>query len=379
MTATIAISLVNNIGFGSFDRLDAAPIYSLPEEQAPTNQTTLNRQDAVTDAIRSASRTDRGWTYLFTPDYSGQKVHIRLIGATTRSPATNIAMRNSNLDWAVISTPTCSPNSVVATQYTLYVACVENKILVYDISDSDRVKKPILSRTINSDEFNELIALALDKKGNLWVSSKSNGKIIRISNPITNPQVDRALINSPNSPAGITFDVNGSLWAVSTDGIVLNIPVFELNKNSLAIDATPTYCMSNSASGCEKIPDSYNYFDYPEGIAILNNTIWVSSNGDKHPGHKLTALQVSGNKLIFLRTVNSFSCPGGLFSDNKDLYVNDQSYGLGNNTTCGYRDGQAAADGVLRYRGGDLNATPTVWGKSTSRPGFGGITVVKIQ
>jgi hypothetical protein len=336
----------------------------------------------------SPTRSDLGWTYLFTPDYLGQKVHIRVVSATTGTGALN----NTTTDKAEITTPSnCNPNSVVATQSTLYVACNKdagNKdlILAYDISN---IAQPTLSKTIILDDkqFSQLMALALDSGGNLWVSSYGNSKIARISSSSlasANPQVDKALVNSPAAPVGIAFDPDGSLWVAGNvnGGIVVNISVADLNKTGLDIDANPRYCISKSISDCNPIASS---FDNIEGIAVLNGTIWVSSNGGDHPGHKMTALQVSGNKLTVKQTVgsspgNPFSCPGGLFADGKDLYINDQSFGL-NSTSCGSGDAdrKATVDGVIKYGGGNLGSSPTVFKNTTSRPGFGGIAVLKIQ
>jgi hypothetical protein len=336
----------------------------------------------------TAGRSDRGWTYLFTPDYLGQKIHIRVVSATG-----NGALNNTTTDKAEIATPTnCNPNSVVATQSTLYVACNKDMsteerikkdlILAYDISN---IAQPTLSKTISSNQFDRLMALALDRDGNLWVSSYGNSKIARISSSSlasASPQVDKALVNSPGEPVGIAFDPDGSLWVASLylNGLVVNISTADLNKTGLNIDATPRYCISKSISGCNPIASS---FDFPEGIAVLNGTIWVSSNGGYRPGHKMTALQVSGGQLTVKQTVgsspgNPFSCPGGLFSDGTDLYINDQSFGL-SSTGCGSNDGKATADGVIKYGGGDLSSTPTVFKGTTSRPGFGGIALLKIQ
>jgi hypothetical protein len=353
------------------------PIYTPKPKYSPT----------VIDAMEPAatvvqSRFDRGWTYLFTPDYLAQKVHIRVVGATGTG-----ALNNTTTDKAEIATPNCNPNSVVATQSTLYVACNKDignsdRILAYDISN---VAQPTLSKTISSNQFDRLMALALDQGGNLWVSSYGNNKIARISSSSlasASPQVDKALVNSPGEPVGITFDPDGSLWVASTysNGIVVNIPVTDLNKTGLNIDANPRYCISKSISGCNPVASS---FDFPEGIAVLNGTIWVSSNGGGHPGHKMTALQVSGGQLTVKQTVgsspgNPFSCPGGLFADGKDLYINDQSFGL-SSTGCGNGDGKATVDGVIKYGGGNLSSSPTVFKNTTSRPGFGGIAVLKIQ
>ncbi len=151
-----------------------------------------------------------------------------------------------------------------------------------------------------------------------------------------------------------------------------------MDKTGLNIDVNLRYCISKA--DCNPVA---NIFDFPERIALLNGTIWVSNNGGDHPGYKMTALKVVSNQLTFQKTVGSapgspFSCPGGLFSDGKYLYINDQSFGL-NSTGCGNGDEQANTNGVIRYSGGDLTSSPKLFRLSTSRPGFGGITVLKIK
>jgi hypothetical protein len=424
MTVTIVIASVNNIGFGSFDRVAAAPVLATREVQAENKlaiSETLKQQPflntialkqkvlpiqifkpkikpkplftprpkvspSIFDIINPAevirSRPDRGWTYLFTPDYLAQKIHIRVVSGTGTA-----VLDNTTTDKSQIATPNCNPNSVVATQSTLYVACNKDtgngdRILAYDISN---ISQPTLSKTITSNQFNGLIALALDQGGNLWASNYGNGKITRISSSSlasASPQVDKALASSPAEPVGIAFDPDGSLWVASTyqKGLVVNISAADLNKSGLDIDANPRYCISNSISGCNPVA---NTFDFPEGVAVLNGAIWVANNGGDHPGYKMTALQVTNGQLNLKQIVgssagNPFSCPGGLFSDGTDLYINDQSFGL-SSTGCGNNDGKATVDGVIKYGGGNLSNTPTVFRGTTSRPGFGGIALLKIQ
>lgn len=357
-------------------KIQPKPIYTPKPKIAPSIFDIINPAEVI------QSRPDRGWTYLFAPDYLAQKVHIRVVSGTGVA-----VVDNTTTDRSQIATPNCNPNSVVATQSTLYVACNKetgngDKILVYDISS---ISQPTLRKTITSSQFNSLIALALDRDGNLWASNYGNGKITHISSSSlasASPQVDKALVSSPAEPVGIAFDLDGSLWVASTyqKGLVVNISTTDLNKSSLDIDANPRYCISNSISGCNP---GAGTFDFPEGITVLNGTVWVANNGGNHPGYKMTALQVTNGQLTLKQIVgnspgNPFSCPGGLFSDGTDLYINDQSFGL-SSTGCGNNDGKATVDGVIKYSGGDLSSTPTVFRGTTSRPGFGGIALLRIQ
>jgi hypothetical protein len=369
ITATVVIAIVNNIGLRSFDRVNAASVI-LSERH---------------EELVTARRPDRGWTYLFTPDYLGQKIHVRVI-TPPKMPS---------IDWSYISTPNCNPNSVAATQLRLFIACNSEKgngpdrILVYDTTRVN-VNQFTLIKTITSSQFNRIIAIAFDQNAyygreeNLWISSYGNNKIVRISRSnlnSDNPEVDKALVNSPAEPVGITFDPDGSLWVASTykGGLVVNIAAADLDRSGLDIDANPRYCISKS--DCNPVADA---FDFPEGIALLNGIIWVSNNGGNHPGYKMTTLQVVNNRqLTFQKTVGSapsspFSCPGGLFSDGTDLYINDQSFGL-SSTGCGNGDEKASVNGVIRYLGGNLTSSPKLFRLTTSRPGFGGIAVLKIK
>jgi hypothetical protein len=331
-------------------------------------------------------------TYLFVPDYVGSKVNIVLSDSTPPF----IAASGSTY-FEPIALPSCNPNSVAVNRKKLYVACNKDsgksdKILVYDLTDAlkktsrSRVAERIVGnkdnptpiQTITSPEFSSLIALAFDSSNNLWASNYGNGQIVRVSSAGT---VDKKLVNSPSQPAGIVFGGDGSLWVAGqfSGGIVLNFAKSELEKSGFSLDPTPRYCISNSAGGCKQVA---NLFRGAEGIALVNNLIWVSNNGGDRPGAELVALEVGGGQLNINSKVgqgagNPFSCPGGLFFDGRDLYVNDQSYGL-TNTSCGANDAQTAVNGVLKYTGGKVSGTPVVYSKVTSRPGFGGIAIYSV-
>jgi hypothetical protein len=344
----------------------------------PPNQVPVDIQTKLTN------------TYLFSPDYLGQKIHVRYIASV---PATQAALINQDVDYTQIATPNCNPNSVAATPTRLYVACNKDagkpeRILVYNWTSSIAKNQVFpVSKTITSPEFNQLMALAIDSSGNLWASNYGNSKIVRISSAslaTAAPKVDRALANSPGQPVGITFDPrDNSLWVVGSysGGIVLNIPATELAKTGLNIDATPRYCISKAAAGCPQAPAS---FDFPEGIAVVGSQIFFSNNGGDHPAYTVIKLGVVGGQLAVQQTIGTavgqpFSCPGGLFAHGNSVYVNDQSLGL-QNTGCGSNDGLAGVDGVIRFSAVVSRAAiaPRIWKKSTSRPGFGGIAVITV-
>jgi hypothetical protein len=324
--------------------------------------------------------------YLIVPDYVGQKVTIQTLSDVPQT----FSIRVSD----------CNPNSVAHNDSKLYVACNKGggnaeRIEVYDFVALAQLKPQDVTvsstQTLVSNEFNDIIAIQFDPEENLWVSSLENNQIIRFSKAAlssNNPTPDKKLIHSPDSPVGLAFDEqNGSLWVsgLFAGGIVINIPRTELNKpgnmvNGIEeIDATPSFCISNSAPGCPQIA---GLFDNPEGITILNTDIWVSNNGGNHPAASLIRLRPNqGQPERFGNGVAApFSCPGGLTSGFDNLYINDQSFSLVN-TTCGENDRQAQSGKVIIYSASaltdpaNLNLNPEGFQNITSRPGFGGIDV----
>jgi hypothetical protein len=329
--------------------------------------------------------------YLVVPDYLAQKL-------TIQSRRNALLISTGKPRTLTVLTPNCNPNSVAYNNAKLYIACNKDQgngdyIGVYDFSQLTKLKSiPTsipFSQTIRSPEFNSLIAIAFDPENNLWISSYNNNQIVRIpkaSLNTLNPLPDKKLVNSPNQPAGITFDPqNSSLWVAGqyTGGIVLNIPKSELDQPGTlvgaiaTIDPTPTYCISNSAPGCTQQP---GLFDNPEGIAILNNDIWVSNNGGDHPAASLVRLRpTQGAADQFGQGIGvPFSCPGGLKATGSELWVNDQSAPL-LNTTCGATDAASGVGKIFTYAAADLttpaslNLNPPEIVNITSRPGFGGI------
>jgi hypothetical protein len=339
-------------------------------------------------------------SYLVTPDYFGQKIIINQLSREF-TPGVYTTGRPGTYS---VRTPNCNPNSVIQHESKLYVACnrgsnPEDFIGVYSFEELAIVRPRNMEfpfeKTIKSKEFNSIVAIKFDRESNLWVSSYNNNQIVRFpkaSLDTNDPKPDRKLINSPDKPAGIAFDKNGSLWVVGEDidrnGIVINIPTSELNKlgnivgGITVIDATPSYCISNHTDGCQQKPD---LFDGPEGIAILNNDdIWISNNGGNHPAASLVRLRPAQNQIDRFGNgvAKPFSCPGGLDTDNfvdpPALWVNDQSFSL-TNTSCGASDQKSGTGKVLFYGLSDLsspatlNSNPLGIQNITSRPGFGGI------
>jgi hypothetical protein len=361
----------------------------------------LARPPREVDSIRSAPNPAFDRYSLAVPDYIGQKITISMYGPPSTSDSLKSTKPRPKMDILSILTPSCNPNSVMFNSGKLYVACNKDAggkdyIGVYEsiTSKLSKLKSPTATipfdKTISSDEFSSIIAIAFDAENSLWVSSYNNNQIVRIpkaSLSSANPTPDKKLVNSPDQPAGITFGQDGSLWVTGQyqGGIVLNFPKTELDKpgNIVAgittIDATPTYCISNSAPGCQQ---QAGLFDNPEGIAIFNNDIWVSNNGGDHPASSLVRLRPAQNQSDrFGNGVAApFSCPGGLKAARGILWVNDQSAPL-TNTTCGATDPASGVGKIFTYSPTDLatpaklNLNPPAISNTTSRPGFGGLDV----
>jgi hypothetical protein len=350
----------------------------------------LSMQDSA--IARNTIFTKSFVNYLVVPDYLAQKLTIQSLQKILSSTGKPVTIS--------VLTPNCNPNSTAYKNSKLYVACNKDKgngdyIGVYNFAQLTKLNAiPTsipFSKIIRSPEFDSIIAIAFDPENNLWISSYNNNQIIRIPQTglsTASPAPDKKIVNSPDQPAGITFDpLNSSLWIAGqyAGGIVLNIPKSELDKpgtlvGSIAtINATPTYCISNSAPGCTQQP---GLFDNPEGIAIFNNDIWVSNNGGDHPAASLVRLRpTQGTADQFGQGIGlPFSCPGGLKAMSGELWVNDQSAPL-RNTTCGATDSASDVGKIFAYIAADLktpasiNLNPSEIVNITSRPGFGGIDV----
>jgi hypothetical protein len=242
-----------------------------------------------------------------------------------------------------------------------------------------------------------------DAHGNLWVSGYNTGTLLRIPSAqlsSATPLVDREVIDSPSSPAGIAIDPSDkSFWVVGQDsgGIVLNFPDSVFNQpgtflGGSALNPTPTYCISSNIDGCQPVDGLFNN---PEGVAVMSGTIFVSNNGGNAPGASLVALTRADastlNSTTLGGTVGSpFSCPGGIFAlrlpnGTRSLWVNDENYKVAG-TDCGASSAdQGDREGrVLEFTFGSIlanpsNPKPLQFLNSnklyTSSPGFGGIFV----
>jgi hypothetical protein len=89
------------------------PVVAKPTVRLPKSDQILRRQSA---------------TYLFAPDYLGQKIHVRYIDSVP--PIFAVKNNDQNADYTEIATPNCNPNSVAINSNKLYVACNKDRLEV---------------------------------------------------------------------------------------------------------------------------------------------------------------------------------------------------------------------------------------------------------
>jgi sugar lactone lactonase YvrE len=137
----------------------------------------------------------------------------------------------------------------------------------------------------NQSTFNTPGYLAFDHSGNLWVADSANRRILEFSGPLNRGEHASLVIAQPNftssltgpsqsilsSPAGITFDSSGNLWATDTfNGRVLEFraPFLNGENASLVIGATG---FNSSAT----LP-SQSKLSGPEGLVFDSaGNLWV--------------------------------------------------------------------------------------------------------
>lgn len=342
---------------------------------------------------------------IWIPEYYGGAVYADTFDYTVTpfkftQKVMNVKLRN------------CNPNSVAVNGNNLYVVCNsdfgrKDIVLVYNASSYAYIKTINGVGTDNNNYFtgSSLIGSVFDTHGNLWLSGYNGNDLLRISASqlaSTTPKVDRQVIDSPDSPAGLAVDSSdGSFWVVGqfAGGIALNFPDSVLNQagtylGASALNPSPSYCISDSAgAGCQNVAGLFNA---PEGVAVFDGGIWVSNNGGNAPTGTIVELQANAatgqlSSTTFGTTVGKpFSCPGGMFSTGVSggtptLWVNDEGYGIAG-TDCG---ASSADQGdqlgrVLEFLPNDLlkhrtQPAPEAFTNATSlktaSPGFGGIFV----
>jgi len=339
---------------------------------------------------------------IWVPDYYGRTVNIYKFDYTV-NPATfkitrmNLAPRN------------CNPNSVTLHGGLIYVVCNSDfdgldQILVYSGTRLTYVRA-ITGVDIDGNQYFDgasLIGILFDAHGNLWTTGYNTNTLLRVpaaNLTQTNPRIDREVIDSPDSPAGLAMGGDHSIWVVGQfqGGIVLNFTDAVLNQpgsflQGNPLNPSPRYCISNNAPGCQQIT---GLFDQPEGVAIYGGAAWVTNNGGNAPGKTMVRLTVSDDELSAITyggTQNRpFACPGGIFAavgtnKTETLWVNDEGFGVAG-TDCGASNADQSANTglVMEFLPQDLTlphkSAPPIYRFSyesylrTSSPGFGGIFV----
>jgi hypothetical protein len=337
---------------------------------------------------------------VWVPDYYGRSVIVY----TYTNPDTLASTKLS------VAARSCNPNAVAVQTGLLYVVCNSDfggidQILVYDAATNTYVKKIVGKDTGGNDYFtgSSLIGILFDAQGNLWTTGYNSNTLLRVPErdlTTNNPHIDREVIDSPDSPAGLALDKDKSIWIVGQydGGIVLNFTNAVLNQpgSFLAgnpLNPTPRYCISSSIAGCQPVAGLFNN---PEGIAVFRGSVWVSNNGGNAPAATIVHLQKqAGDQLLastYGGTVNDpFACPGGMISATgpaaiETLWINDEGRNIAN-TDCGASDADQSANAglVMEFLGSGLSVARetapvpqkfTGWNRlKTSIPGFGGIFV----
>jgi streptogramin lyase len=161
---------------------------------------------------------------VWVPDYYARYVLIDTFDA------------DGNLSTAKIpvADKACNPNALTVAAGSLYVVCNSDfggsdQILVYDAKSLSYVKTIGGTDANGADYFtgSSLTGILFDAKGNLWTTGYASNTLLRVPKPNlgeADPHIDREVIDSPDSPAGLALDSDKSVWVVGQyqGGIVVN-------------------------------------------------------------------------------------------------------------------------------------------------------------
>ena len=306
---------------------------------------------------------------VWVPDYYGGYLLIDDFNAKGKLSSKKLSL----------SSHACNPNAVTVQKGQIYIVCNGDfggldQVLVYDATSLSYVKTIAGIDANGADYFSggSLVGIVFDTKGNLWTSAYNANALLRVPKANlgkSNPLIDREVIDSPDSPAGLALDNDKSFWIVGqyAGGIVLNFTDDVLNQpgsflKGNPLNPSPRYCISNAADGCQQMSGLFNN---PEGVAVFDGSVWVSNNGGNAPAATIIRLDQKGGQLsatTYGGKVNApFACPGGMFSatgptGTQTLWVNDEGRDVAH-TDCGATAGdQSASAGlVMEFLSDDLS------------------------
>jgi hypothetical protein len=358
----------------------------------------LSASAAIPAAAKGVGGSVNG-AVVYVPDYFGQYVLIDTFDSKGGLTTATIPLADKS----------CSPNALTVQSGSLYIVCNGDfggvdQILIYNAT-SLAYAKTITGTDVNGADYftgSSLTGILFDAKGNLWTTGYASNTLLRVPKAnlgMSDPHIDREVIDSPDSPAGLALDRDKSIWVVGqfSSGIVVNFTDKVLNQKgsflkSNPLNPAPRYCISNSIAGCQ--PQN-GLFNNPEGVAVFDGAVWVSNNGGNAPAASIVRLATKGGGLdaaTYGGAVNKpFACPGGMFAATgptgvETLWVNDEGRDVAN-TDCGSSsaDQSATAGLVMEFLKGGLKGNKQAapvndkfgsWNElTTSSPGFGGIYV----
>jgi len=354
---------------------------------------------------------------VWVPDFDDQLVRV-YIGSVASQPQPIVFALNASL-LIPANTSTCNPNSVAVNAGSVYVVCSSgfggaDQILVYQesaITSAAPGAVPLMptpTQVISNDpNFNGLIGSAFDSTGDLFVASYGNSEVLEFTAGMLaggQPVSDAVLTTSPNQPAGLTFDTNGSLWITGSDPNSLPVALNFVTAMFNTQNPSPDYCITSDTEANAQPCDIYagangTAFSDLEGIAIFNGNLWIASNGGGAPGFYVYGFTESPgvNPQVMGHLINAtylgspangpFQCPGGLFATATHLWVNDEGVGDPGGS-CGAQAADQVTNGsgagavfyltaaqILAGEGGQVVDPAATTTYVTGRPGFGGIYV----
>jgi len=440
-----SVTLANGISGTCTYSIQFAPVAGGPStvNATMTISSAQSPQETATFNLSATALNPFTGRVVWIPDFEGQLVQVE---AGTGGNAKAITLKLPT---------TCNPTSVTASLAYAFVLCSSaagnaDELLVYDANIIRNAPTGTITPTPTPLETwpqapysmsgTLLIAGALDSQGNYWYASQGDSSIYELPasyiasgnlNKSFYPggPVDALGLNYINLggahnrnlvPTGIALAADGSIWvsgsqyngdaspATGLYGMVINVPASQFGK--FGPNPHTFYCLTTDPNepSCFVYSGPSGSFTNPGGVAIFNNTLWVSITGgvvngtNSAPGREIVGFPITpaptgdtlGTAVTFgsaaSPTSSPFVCPGGLFAQTSNaihLWINDDGYGDSNKSpSCGGAGDTASQIGaIFSYTATQLSSHDTTltdvqpYTNVTGRPGMGGIFVESDQ